>query len=93
MNLLYTLDPDHAWGAEQSNRPFNGYPSAKYDGIERDVCGDVSANEQGAILFPWECNWGGVYKAYPQGVTGFTMIGGGNYNRISLYSVANWGGQ
>jgi hypothetical protein len=87
VNYLITQDPDHAteWGVP----PQNGYPKARWDGRERDVCGGVW-NAQVGQNVPWSCSWGQNIYTFPM-VGGQGMIGTGvQYYRIALYQVIDF---
>jgi hypothetical protein len=91
VNYLITMDPDNASINMGTQYTFNGYPRPKRDGVERDLCGTLTPNETGGLIYPWTCNWGETVVTYPP-TYGYTAIGGGNYHNIALYDVAGWGG-
>jgi hypothetical protein len=90
INYLITQDPDHAVYAWGSTRPFNGYKTAKYDGVERDICGTIMEHEGTLYPYGWTCGWGQVAQTYP-GIVGYSAIGGAQYYNIALYQMIDWG--
>ncbi|HEY4427673.1 MAG TPA: hypothetical protein VGN08_05675 [Solirubrobacteraceae bacterium] len=90
INYLITQDPDHAVYSWGSTPPFNGYKTAKYDGVERDVCGTIMEHEGTLYPYGWTCGWGQFVQTYP-GIVGYSAIGGAQYYNIALYQMIDWG--
>lgn len=89
VNYLVTMDPDHARSLTGGAPTQNGYPRAREDNRERDVCGAVW-NAQVGQSVPWSCSWGQNVYTFPltggQGMIGTAV----QYYGIALYQVIDY---
>jgi hypothetical protein len=86
----YSLEPDEALQWYGPGYPTkNGYPPAKRDERQRDMCEGVMWPNH-TMRTAWDCGWGPVLAQYGTEQIGLPAIGGAEYYNIALYQIVNF---